>query len=208
MLLSCRAACSLLKVRAAHLVFNVARALSVESREPDDSTSDFGARPVQRSSGSSKLGSSKRGSSAHRATRVSQAERSAIQKSQALTARIGLLGRQGRWQDVVRALETAESSGQKLYVNNFSAAIAALTRSKQPGRALQLLPLMQQRDIQPDGFTYTSSIDACSKSGQWQKALKLPQQMQQHGVVPDAPVIPQQLMPAAKVGSGRMLLKF
>jgi hypothetical protein len=58
-----------------------------------------------------------------------------VQKSKALTARIGELGRQRRWQDVLRAVETAESSGQKLDVVNYSAAIAALVRCQQPERA-------------------------------------------------------------------------
>jgi pentatricopeptide repeat protein len=130
-----------------------------------------------------KRGSNARSSSTRRVSpRPPRAERSAIQKSQALTARIGELGKEGRWQDVLRALETAENNGQKLYVNNFSAAIAALTRNKQSERALQLLQLMQQRQIQPDNVTYTGFIDACSKSGQPQYAVYLLREMQEQGL--------------------------
>jgi pentatricopeptide repeat protein len=185
-MLSCRAACSLLKVRATQHVFTVARALSVESKEPDHPKSDFRWRSAQRGDSSSKLGSNLHSSSVRRASPTPRhVDRSAIQKSQALTARIGELGRQGRWQGVLRALETAENNGQKLNSNNFSAAIAALTRSKQPERALQLVPLMQDRDIQPCVYTYTALIDACSKGGQWQSALALLSEMQQQGITPN-----------------------
>jgi pentatricopeptide repeat protein len=144
-------------------------------------------RPLQRGgSSSSSSGSSSPSSSARRTTqRLSIAERDAIGKSQALTARIGELGWQGRWQDVILALETAESSGQKLYTNNFSAAIAALTRSKQPERALQLSVLMRQRGFKIDVYTYTALIDASSKCGQSQKALEFLNEMHQQGVLPN-----------------------
>jgi Pentatricopeptide repeat domain len=134
-------------------VLVAARKLVMASSASDDPA------PDKRSDGRQPL---KRSSSSNNAYRFSS---TAIQKSKALTARIGELGRQGRWQDVLRALEAAENNGQKLYVNNFSAAIAALTRSKQPARALQLLPRMQRQGVRFNVVTYNNFIDACSKTG-------------------------------------------
>jgi pentatricopeptide repeat protein len=91
----------------------------------------------------------------------------------------------GLWQDVILTFEAAENDGQKLNVIYFTAAIAALTRSKQPERALQLSVLLQQRDLKADVFAYTALIDACSKGGQWQVALQLLHAMQQQGVAPN-----------------------
>jgi pentatricopeptide repeat protein len=166
-----------LTFRTTEHVLVAARKLVMASTAPDDPLPEF--RNDRRQS--LKRSSSSSSNSAHRFTS------NAVQKSKALTARIGELGWQGRWQDVLRALETAESSGQKLNAFNYCAAIAALVRCKQPERALQLLPLMQQRGIELNVVTYNSFIDACSKSGQWQRALELLNDMQQQqGVAPNA----------------------
>eukprot|EP00953_Heterococcus_sp_UTEX-ZZ885_P022767 12576-Heterococcus_DN1.PRE.1 len=159
------------------------RLLSAGSSGPDDVepiSSNRGS--LQRRDGGSERGSSVRSLSPRH---ISTAEWDARQKSQALTMRIGELGKQGLWQDVIRALEAAEKNGQKLNVINFTAAIAALTRSKQPERALQLSVLLQQRDLKAAVFAYTALIDACSKGGQWQVALQLLHAMQQQGVAPN-----------------------
>jgi pentatricopeptide repeat protein len=192
MLLSCRAAISIcLRARITQHALLAARLLSVKGEKPSDPKPNpdvrSRGRPAQRSSSkrSSNSDRSSSSSSAHRSVlKPFQAEGDPIQKSQALTAHIGELGSQRRWQDVIRALETAENSGQKLYVNNFSAAIAALTRSKQPERALQLLPLMQDRGLKPTVVTYTTLIDACSKSGQWQQAVNLLREALAKGMKP------------------------
>jgi pentatricopeptide repeat protein len=180
-MLLCRAASSLRFICAKHVLI-VPRLLSAGSKPPDKNKPPFSSckdRSVQRSSSSSDR-------SAHRSVaKPFKAAGSAIQKSQALTAHIGALGRQGRWQDVLRALETAEGNGQKLFVNNLNAAIAALTRSAQPERALQLVPLMQDRGMKPTVVTYTALIDACSNNGQWQEALELLNKMLAAGIEPD-----------------------
>jgi pentatricopeptide repeat protein len=124
----------------------------------------------------------KRSSSSSSNTARRTADRDAVQKSKALTARIGELGRQRRWQDVLRAVETAESSGQKLDVFNYSAAIAALARCQQPERALQLLPRMRQQGIAPSVVVYNALISACSKSCQLQRANELFGEMQKLGI--------------------------
>eukprot|EP00953_Heterococcus_sp_UTEX-ZZ885_P021065 11765-Heterococcus_DN1.PRE.1 len=127
--------------------------------------------------------SSSSGSNSHSNTcrfytrRPSRRPAAAREQSKSLTEHLGKLGRQGYWQDALRALEAAEAQGQVIDVYNFSAAIAALVRCKQPNRAVQLSPLMQQRGVQPNVFTYTALIDAHSKSGQWQTALELLNEM-------------------------------
>jgi pentatricopeptide repeat protein len=175
--------------RASQHAYVLARLLAVGSKPPNAITppvsSDRGRSLQRGDSSSSSSGSSSRSNAHHTSPRRNTAERDAIKKSQALTARIGELGKQGLWQDVILALESAENNGQKLFVHNFSAAIAALTRSKQPERALQLLPLMQQRGIEPEVFAYTALIDACSKSGQWQRALNFLDEMRQQGITPN-----------------------
>jgi pentatricopeptide repeat protein len=168
-MLLCRAARSLRLISAKHVPL-APRLLSAERKAPDKFEPPCSAkdRSSQNGDSSSSSSSSRHCSSARRVSPgvTSPAEWAAIGKSQALTARIGELGRQGPWQDVIRALQTAESN-QELHANNFNAAIAALIRSRQPERALQLLPLMQQRGIEPTVVTCNSLIDANSKSGQW-----------------------------------------
>jgi pentatricopeptide repeat protein len=184
-MLLCRATRLLCARRTSQHEFLLARVLSAGSKPPDKirpSVNTDRGRSLQRGGSSGNHSSSARRANPRH---ISSAERGAIKKSQALTARIGALDKQGRWQDVILALDAAERNGQKLFVHNFSAAIAALTRSKQPDRAVQLLPLMLQRGVQPNVFIYTALIDARSKSGQWQKASNLFSEMHQQGINPN-----------------------
>jgi pentatricopeptide repeat protein len=188
-MLLCRAASSLCLQLRTKQVLPAARLFSAGGKPPDKSTppanSERGRRLRGSGINSSSSGSSSGSSSVRRISPgCSPAEWSAIKKSQALTAHIGKLGWQGRWQDVLLALDTAESNGQKLYTNNLSAAIAALTRSKQPEQALQLSVLMQQRGFKIDVVTYNSLIDANSKSGQWQQAIEVLRAMDNQNVKP------------------------
>jgi pentatricopeptide repeat protein len=159
------------------------RLLSAGSRPSDEikSPGSVRGRSLQRSESSSSCSNGANFTS----PRHSTAKGDAIGMSQALTAHIGELGKQGRWRDVILALEAAENDGQQLFVNNFSAAINALIRSRQPERALQLLPLMRQRGIEPNVVTYNSLIDAYSKSEQWQKAIELLSEMRGQEIVPN-----------------------
>jgi pentatricopeptide repeat protein len=180
----CRAAASLCLQLRPQQALSVSRLLSVGSKEPDEIKPAFSsdrARSSQRGGRSSNHESSARRTS----PRHSIAEGDAIGRSQALTARIGQLGKQGRWQDVIKTLETAENNGQKLDVINFSTATTALTRSQQPERALQLSVLMHQRGLNPDVYAYTTFIDVYSKGERWQQALGILDEMQLKGVVPN-----------------------
>jgi hypothetical protein len=135
-------AASRLQLRARQ-VLAASRLLSAGRKPPHEITPPYSGRGLRNSIKSSS--SSARNNPGYTSR---SAEWDAIRKSQALTAHIGKLGWQGRWQDVLVALDTAENNEQKLYINNFSAAIAALTRSKQPERALQLSVLMHSTRIQ------------------------------------------------------------
>eukprot|EP00953_Heterococcus_sp_UTEX-ZZ885_P036993 19037-Heterococcus_DN1.PRE.1 len=109
----CRAGNSFcLSLRATQHVLTAARKLVMASSSPDDTVPakrSYGRQPLKSSSSSSNSNNARRdGRLPHSAGRAN-----AVQKSKALTARIGELGRQGRWQDVIPALETAESNGQK-----------------------------------------------------------------------------------------------
>ena len=55
-------------------------------------------------------------------------------------------------------------------VKEFSMAISAWGRARQPQRALALLEEMHSRGVEPNDFSFNAAMTACEKAGQWEGA--------------------------------------
>ena len=101
------------------------------------------------------------------------------------TTRQGLLTnlRQARRRpEVERVLDAL---GPLSNVKEFSMAISAWGRARQPQRSLALLDEMRTRGVQPDVISFNAAISACGKGEQWKRALSLLEEMPSRGVEPD-----------------------
>jgi pentatricopeptide repeat domain-containing protein 1 len=101
------------------------------------------------------------------------------------TKTIGLLAKQGKWEDALECLETMVQEGLKPDAFHYAGVLTALAKAKQGQLALDLLNKMQMKGTTPDVWTYNCAISACEKSGMWEKAVYLLESMQKKGLVPD-----------------------
>ena len=109
----------------------------------------------------------------------------AVGRSLKGTTRQGLLTnlRQARRRpEVERALDAL---GPLSNVKEFSMAISAWGRARQPQRSLSLLDEMRAAGVAPDVFSVRAAISACEKGGQWERALSLLDEMRERGVTPN-----------------------
>ena len=110
----------------------------------------------------------------------------AVGRSLKGTPRQGLLAnlRQARRRpEVERVLDAL---GPLSNVKEFSMAISAWGRARQPQRSLALLDEMRTRGVQPDVISFNAAISACGAAGRWEHALSLLEEMPSRGVEPDA----------------------
>jgi pentatricopeptide repeat protein len=80
-----------------------------------------------------------------------------------LTQLLQLLGKQGRWREVLPAIAAAQKSGLPLNASICNSGISALGRSGRWQLALKLLDSMQERGVQPNVISYNAAISACAK---------------------------------------------
>ena len=95
----------------------------------------------------------------------------AVGRSLKGTTRQGLLAnlRQARRRpEVERVLDAL---GPLSNVKEFSMAISAWGRARQPQRALALLEEMRTRGVEPSVYSFSAAISACGAGGQWERAL-------------------------------------
>jgi pentatricopeptide repeat protein len=80
-----------------------------------------------------------------------------------LTQLLQLLGKQGRWREVLPAIDAAQKSGLPLNAPICNSGISALARSGRWRLALELLDSMQERGVQPTVISFNAAINACAK---------------------------------------------
>ncbi|CAM9530858.1 unnamed protein product [Phaeothamnion confervicola] len=97
--------------------------------------------------------------------------------------------RSRRWQLAMQLLDEAAETGA-VDVVGFNTVISALGKSGQWAKAMALLPVMRDRGVTPDRYSYNSAISACaavsrSVDGAWRHALALLDEMRRRGVAAD-----------------------
>lgn len=80
-----------------------------------------------------------------------------------LTQLLQQLGKEGRWQDVLPAIQAAQNSNLPLNAPICNSGISALGRCGQWQLAVSLLDSMPERGVQPTVISYNAAISACAK---------------------------------------------
>ncbi|CAM9190751.1 unnamed protein product, partial [Discosporangium mesarthrocarpum] len=113
----------------------------------------------------------------------------AVEREQrTLAQEIKVMGRSGRWREVLSIVDTAKNQGTILNVVIYSCAISAVAQSGKWQEAMELLEDMREEGIEPDRYSYNPAITACANASQWARALSLLQEMRE-GRGPDPDII-------------------
>lgn len=91
-------------------------------------------------------------------------------------------------EEAKRVLEDAlarDDAAEVVDVFVFSAAVGVFAKAGQWEAALEVLGIMRERGVRPNGFTYNQAISACGNGGAWNWAVYLLKAMPKVGVPPD-----------------------